>query len=153
MSLRACGLAQGIDIRPASAGGSILPGDMLFVRAGFVEVYHSKPADERTALALRPHVHGPNDPQRWAGLEQEDAVVDWLHDCYFAAVAGDSPTFEAWPSQKEMCLHEYILALWGEFFAFLLFSFPLSPHLFFSVLYLVVIYDDRSRMRDGIDWQ
>lgn len=40
--------------------------------------------------------------------------IDWLHDCYFAAVASDSPTFEAWPSKKERYLHEYILALWGE---------------------------------------
>jgi hypothetical protein len=52
-------------------------------------------------------------------MSQEDEVLDWLHDCYFAAVAGDSPTFEAWPTQREKHLHEYILALWGEFFSFL----------------------------------
>lgn len=96
-------------------------GDLLFVRAGFVEAYHAKPSDERAALALRPHVHGPDDPQRWAGVSQEDEIIDWLHDCYFAAVAGDSPTFEAWPSQRERYLHEYILALWGEFFFFFFF--------------------------------
>jgi hypothetical protein len=61
-------------------------------------------------------VYGPDDPQRWAGLSQEDEIIDWLHDCYFAAVAGDSPAFEAWPSQGERCLHEYILALWGKLF-------------------------------------
>ena len=27
-------------------------------------------------------------------------MIDWLHDCYFAAVAGDSPTFEAWPTNQ-----------------------------------------------------
>jgi len=41
-------------------------------------------------------------------------MIDWLHDCYFAAVAGDSPTFEAWPSQREKYLHEYVLAFWGK---------------------------------------
>lgn len=40
-------------------------------------------------------------------------MKDWLHDCYFSAVAGDAPAFEAWPSQEEYMLHEYILALWG----------------------------------------
>lgn len=40
-------------------------------------------------------------------------MIDWLHDCYFATVAGDSPTFEAWPTNQEYHLHEYLLALWG----------------------------------------
>ena len=45
-----------------------------------------------------------NDGQRYAGVKQEDAMLDWLHDCYFAAVAGDSPTFEAWPSNQGVFL-------------------------------------------------
>ena len=40
-------------------------------------------------------------------------MLDWLHDCYFAAVAGDAPAFEAWPSNREFYLHEYLLAMWG----------------------------------------
>jgi len=40
-------------------------------------------------------------------------MIDWLHDCYFAGIAGDAPSFEAWPSQEGYMLHEYILALWG----------------------------------------
>jgi hypothetical protein len=47
-------------------------------------------------------------------------VLDWLHDCYFAAVAGDSPTFECWPVTateggrgKIGFMHQNILALWG----------------------------------------
>ena len=27
-------------------------------------------------------------------------MLDWLHDSYFAAVAGDGVTFEAWPSDQ-----------------------------------------------------
>jgi hypothetical protein len=46
-------------------------------------------------------------------VSQEEKVLDWLHDCYFAAVAGDAPAFEAWPTHEEYHLHEYILALWG----------------------------------------
>lgn len=66
------------------------------------------------ALAHRPSIHGPEDQQKFAGVSQEDEMIDWLHDSYFAAVAGDSPTFEAWPSSRERYLHEYILALWGN---------------------------------------
>ena len=46
-------------------------------------------------------------------MEQSEEVLDWLHDCYFAAVAGDAPSFEAWPSDREYYLHEYLLAMWG----------------------------------------
>ncbi|RDW58048.1 hypothetical protein BP6252_13459 [Coleophoma cylindrospora] len=112
--LEACGKAQGIDIRPASAGGDIQIGDMLFIRSGFVSTYYTSAPDVRAAAALRPHTLGKDDGQRWAGIKQEEKMIDWLHDCYFSAVAGDAPSFEAWPSQQEYMLHEYILALWGE---------------------------------------
>jgi len=36
-----------------------------------------------------------------------------LHDCYFAAVGGDAPTLERWPTPETYYLHEFILALWG----------------------------------------
>ena len=111
--LEACGRDQGINIRPQAQGGDVQIGDMLFVRSGFVQSYYSKSPEERDSLALRPHVIGPDDGQRWAGLKQEEPILDWLHDCYFATVAGDSPTFEAWPTNQEYHLHEYLLALWG----------------------------------------
>ncbi|KAE8442254.1 hypothetical protein EG329_003514 [Mollisiaceae sp. DMI_Dod_QoI] len=107
------GKAQGIDIRPVAQGGDIQIGDLLFIRSGFVQTYHTTPSDIRAAAALRPHSIGKTDGQRWAGVKQEDKMLDWLHDCYFSAVAGDAPSFEAWPSQEEYMLHEYILALWG----------------------------------------
>lgn len=112
-SLIACGKTQGLDIRPQSQGGDILPGDILFIRSGFTVAYDNKPREERNAAATRPHAFGPDDGQRWGGVEQSEEMVDWLHDCYFAAVAGDSPAFEAWPSNKEFYLHEYLLAMWG----------------------------------------
>ena len=94
--LKACAKAQGIDIRPASQGGDIQIGDILFIRSGFISTYYTKTPDERAAAALRPHALGIDDGQRWAGIKQEEAMIDWLHDCYFAAVAGDAPSFEAW---------------------------------------------------------
>jgi hypothetical protein len=130
--LAAVGKAQGIDIRPSSQGGDIQVGDMLFVRGGFVADYNAKTVEEREIAARRHHVYGPEDKQRWAGVKQEEKMLDWLHDCWFSTVAGDSPTFEAWPSQAgesrdinhrkgvllteietDYYLHEYILPLWG----------------------------------------
>jgi len=109
-----CGKHQGIDIRPAAQGGDIKIGDILFIRAGWVQQYHLKDPADRKRLALR--VHGGRDgatEQRYAGLAQEERILDWLHDCYFSAVAGDAPAFEAWPTHESYHLHEYILALWG----------------------------------------
>ncbi|KAK0508094.1 hypothetical protein JMJ35_009178 [Cladonia borealis] len=111
--LEACGKEQGFDIRPQAQGGDIQVGDLLFIRSGFIRTYFSKSQEERKRLALRPHQLGPDDGQRYAGVKQEEPMIDWLHDCYFAAVAGDSPTFEAWPTNQDYHLHEYLLALWG----------------------------------------
>lgn len=111
--MRKCGEAQGIDIRPAAQGGDIKVGDILMVRSGFVERYHELSPERRNALALRKHEVGSPDDINWAGVKQEEAILDWLHDCYFAGVAGDAPSFERWPPQQPYYLHEYILALWG----------------------------------------
>ena len=112
--LYACGKDQGIDIRPAAQGGDIRVGDMLFVRSGWKEAFDAKTPDERATAALR-HGSGKDgeDGQKYAGVSQEQKVLDWLHDSYFAAVGGDAPAFEAWPSHEPYWLHEYILALWG----------------------------------------
>lgn len=84
------------------------------IRSGFVDSYYNEHTpEERSALALRPHTVGPEDQQQWAGVAQEEEMLDWLHDSYFAALVGDAPAFERWPTPKEYHLHEYILALWG----------------------------------------
>jgi kynurenine formamidase len=112
--LYACGKDQEIDIRPEAQGGDIRVGDMLFVRSGWKEAFDAKSPEERETAALR-HGSGKDgeDGQKYAGVSQEQKVLDWLHDSYFAAVAGDAPAFEAWPSHEPYWLHEYILALWG----------------------------------------
>ncbi|CAG7916499.1 unnamed protein product [Penicillium olsonii] len=106
--LQACATFQGIDLRPESEGGDIRVGDILLVRSGFVEKYGELSPEQRHAAATRSH-----DDLCFAGLAREPAIRDWLHDCYFAAVAGDSPTFEAWPVPEMDHLHQSLLALWG----------------------------------------
>lgn len=98
--LTACGKSQGIDIRPVSQGGDILPGDILMVRAGWAEAYNTRSPEERKAAGNREHRLGHDDGQRWAGVGQEEANVNWLHDSYFSVVGGDAPAFEAWPSYE-----------------------------------------------------
>ncbi|RAQ53738.1 hypothetical protein AFGD_006842 [Aspergillus flavus] len=108
-SLHACAKIQGLDLRPASQGGDVRVGDILLIRSGFVERYNELSPAERQAGATRAH-----EDLTWAGVNQEEEILDWLHDCYFAGVAGDSPTFEAWPPEKEGgFIHQNILALWG----------------------------------------
>lgn len=111
--LAACGKAQGIDIRPAAQGGDIKIGDILFIRSGWTKGFLAKTPEERASLALRQHGGGQEEKQRYAGVAQEEAMLDWLHDSYFAAVAGDAPSFESWPTRESYYLHEFILALWG----------------------------------------
>lgn len=40
-------------------------------------------------------------------------TVRWLYSKHFAAVAGDTQAFEAWPFPEDCCLHEWILVYWG----------------------------------------
>lgn len=80
--LRQCGIYQGIDIRPAAQGGDIKIGDILFIRSGWKEAYDKASPGQRTKAGSR---HGM-DGDRFAGVSQEENILDWLHDCYFAAV-------------------------------------------------------------------
>lgn len=101
--LVACGKHQGIDIRPAAQGGDIQIGDILFVRCGWTENYRQTTTEENNRLGLRhfePYDNGDPTISRYTGLKQEESILDWLHDCYFSAVAGDSPSFEAWPTNQ-----------------------------------------------------
>lgn len=51
-------------------------------------------------------------PHHFGGLEQSEDVLRWIWD-NFSAVAGDQPSFEAWPTQKDWSLHEVLLAGYG----------------------------------------
>ena len=97
--LVAVGKDQGVDIRPAAQGGDVQIGDILFVRSGWVPEYYKQTPEERKRLGLRHSALGPENEVLFSGLAQEEKMLDWLHDSYFAAVAGDAPALEAWPSK------------------------------------------------------
>lgn len=71
------GKSQGIDIRPESQGGDIKIGDILLVRSGFLKNYRSIGGEERAKMHKREHSFGPDDGQRYAGIEQSEEILDW----------------------------------------------------------------------------
>lgn len=82
------------------------PGDILLVRSGWIAWYLSLGQQARTALATSPHTA--------VGLGQGEPTLRFLWDEHFAAVAGDTIAFEAYPAHPERgFMHETLLALWG----------------------------------------
>jgi kynurenine formamidase len=91
----------------ASQGTKFLNGDILFIRTGWVREYGKLTEQECRDLAA---VRSPSV----IGVESSEATLRWIWDQGFAAVAGDQPSFEAWPCQNtDFWLHEWLLAGWG----------------------------------------
>lgn len=99
-NLEACAESQGVIFQT---------GDVLLIRTGWLEKYNTLTTEEK------------EDRSRWddmkhqyAGLEASEDMKDLLHDSYFAAVATDNPSLEAWPPTSfEASLHASLLPLWG----------------------------------------
>ncbi|QKX59316.1 uncharacterized protein TRUGW13939_06448 [Talaromyces rugulosus] len=86
-------------------GVDLLPGDVLFLRTGYVAAYKEldKAGRERVASV-----------REWCGLGQSRETTEWLWQKQFAAVVSDSPGFEVRPpTEKEWHLHPILLAGWG----------------------------------------
>lgn len=61
------------------------PGDVLFLRTGYVAGYKGLDAEERERVS---------GVREWCGLGQSRETTEWLWQRQFAAVASDSPGFE-----------------------------------------------------------
>lgn len=82
-------------------------GDILFIRTGWTKQYEALSQAQCHDLAQM------TSPPA-IGLESSEATLRWLWEIGFAAVAGDQPSFEAWPCQNtDYWLHEWLLAGWG----------------------------------------
>jgi len=79
-NLKSCIDEQNLELRA---------GDILFVRSGFVSTYSELDVPSRESIASV-------DPPRFAGVEQSEAVLEWIWNQQFAALAGDAPSFEVW---------------------------------------------------------
>jgi kynurenine formamidase len=80
-------------------------GDILIIRSGWLENYHKLDLAARNALSKA--------KPTFVGVEQTPGMLDFLHDNYFSAVAGDTPAFEAWPTNQDWFHHQYLLSCWG----------------------------------------
>jgi hypothetical protein len=87
---------------------SFQTGDILLLRTGWIEWYSSLNEQEKTELAQ------PGAFQA-GGLEQGEDSLRFLWNNHFAAIAGDSPCFEAYPpaNPEEGLMHGTIIGLWG----------------------------------------
>ncbi|KAF2100696.1 hypothetical protein NA57DRAFT_36901 [Rhizodiscina lignyota] len=81
------------------------PGDILLVRTGFTKKYEESSREERLRI---------NSVGEYVGVDSSPECVEWLWNNHFAAVAGDSIGFEAWPAKDvKYRLHDTLLAMWG----------------------------------------
>lgn len=62
------------------------PGDVLFLRTGYVPAYMSLDAAAKESLKTANH--------SWPGLKQGEAMTRWLWERQFAAIAADNPALE-----------------------------------------------------------
>lgn len=94
-----------LELVAVSQGVKFQLGDILLIRFGWTQGYLQTGTTQRQAWTQQ-----AKDIEL-IGLDNTEHSLEWLWNNHFAAVASDSPTFEAWPSVHK--LHETILSLWG----------------------------------------
>lgn len=91
-----------------SQGTTFKYGDILMIRSGYIDNYNRLDHEGRQAMSKIAPLQ-----QTYVGVEVSIEMVDFLHDSYFAAVVGDAPAFESWPSPYDWNHHGYLLPRWG----------------------------------------
>ncbi|KAL6718344.1 hypothetical protein ACLMJK_004433 [Lecanora helva] len=86
-------------------GTEIRFGDILMIRSGYIAAFNQLSTEQAQAYASVV-------PPPLSGIEQSEDVLQWIWE-NFAAVSGDQPSFECWPTQREWHLHEILLSGWG----------------------------------------
>ncbi|APA13327.1 hypothetical protein sscle_11g080970 [Sclerotinia sclerotiorum 1980 UF-70] len=84
------------------------PGDILFIRTGYLRAFEALSPSDASALATAPQMTA-------IGLEACKEVLEWLWEKEFSAVAGDQTAFESLPFdlKNQHWMHEWLLAGWG----------------------------------------
>ena len=97
------------DLKRVAAAQNLLfrPGDILFIRSGYLKSLQALSPDQAGAYASQP-VHPA------IGVQAGEEMLRWIWENGFSAVAGDMPAFEAFPFQSTThWMHEWLLAGWG----------------------------------------
>lgn len=81
-------------------------GDILFIRTGVMGDWTCMTDEQRRAYATS------SRPEH-AGVEATVELLEWIWDGGFSAVAGDAISWEVYPKQGDVSVHEYLLAGWG----------------------------------------
>lgn len=85
-------------------------GDVWIIHMGWISWYETLTAMERRVLATTPGMKMP-------GLDNSEAMAEWIFDHHPAAVCADNPALEAWPPPNFMdpdgFLHHWILGRFG----------------------------------------
>lgn len=103
-----------LDAVAKDQGVTFLPGDILIIRSGLTEAYNALSPERQLEMGGGKHMAFP-------GVDQSEAMLKWHWDHQFAAVAGDTYAYEAWPpldtpadgKMKVKFCHEVFLAGWG----------------------------------------
>jgi len=93
-------------------------GDILLIRIGLIQEW------ENTMTAEEKQAYAESSTPKHAGVEGTDEMLRWIWNSGFAAVAGDSMSFEVYPPQesyargeaqgvKGVFMQEVLLAGWG----------------------------------------
>ncbi|PLB51966.1 hypothetical protein P170DRAFT_433870 [Aspergillus steynii IBT 23096] len=82
-------------------------GDILFVRVGVTKEW------DTVMTAQQKQKYSQDPSPEHAGVEATTDVLRWLWDSGFAAIASDTLSWEVYPPQSDVFLHEYVLAGWG----------------------------------------
>ncbi|KAH8548865.1 hypothetical protein BGW37DRAFT_505385 [Umbelopsis sp. PMI_123] len=86
-------------------GVTFQEGDILLVRSGFTEAYTNATDEIKASLA---------DSVVACGVKSCDETLEWIWNHHFAAVAGDTTSFEAWPpTGMDTAMHSILLGGWG----------------------------------------
>lgn len=94
--LKAVAEAQGVEFQF---------GDILLVRSGYMDAFGKLTKEELETIRQK-------QPPTFTGVEQSEEMLEFLWTT-FSAAAGDQPSWEAWPTQKDWSLHEVMLGGWG----------------------------------------
>jgi kynurenine formamidase len=83
-------------------------GDILLLRTGWTAWYLNATPVERVQIADRTRLRAP-------GIENSEAMAEYLWDQHVVAVAADCPSVEAWPPEARPFgfLHQTLIALFG----------------------------------------
>lgn len=77
-----------LDTMVAEQKVRLRPGDILFIRSGYVQWHDNATHEERLRGA---------EKVQFGGVESTQDAVEWIWNHHFSAVAGDSPSWEAMP--------------------------------------------------------